>query len=511
MELDTKIQIKLTQINNLFKYKKFNETITKCKQLLREIPNNSYLLNLMGLSHQSLGNYIEAKNVFIKCLKYHPGNFSTMNNYAISLKSLHETLEAKKILVKIIEKKPDYINALNNLANIYRESKDYTAAIVLYNKILKLDHKITIVHYNLALSYYGVKKTDLAVKHAKIINEIDPGFTQADRLINSITNYLDDDAEGHLEKIEEKLKNSDLSLNQKIPLLFSLGKAYEDKKNYKKSFENYRHANETKRKLISYNFRQEEEKYNLILNLFRENDIKDSLKKDNYSKKMLFICGMPRSGTTLVEQIVSTHSKVFALEETDFLNQIVIKENLLTNESLLEKINSSKNIVFDSYINLINKFNTNKNILTDKSLFNFQYMGLIKIFFPGSKIIVLKRNFENNFLSIYKNYFHNDNMKWSFDKNEIRKFYNLFNKYISLWKELYPSFFIEVEYEKLVVDNNNEIKRIINFCDLNWEEDCLNYHKKNTSPISTASINQANKPIYKDSLNKYDFYKEFFE
>ena len=207
-----------------------------------------------------------AKNVFIK--GGHLNSKIVQDIFVIIISCDNQNKLSDNFNVKIIEKKPDYINALNNLANIYRESKDYTAAIVLYNKILKLDHKITIVHYNLALSYYGVKKTDLAVKHAKIINEIDPGFTQADRLINSITNYLDDDAEGHLEKIEEKLKNSDLSLNQKIPLLFSLGKAYEDKKNYKKSFENYRHANEIKRKLISYNFRQEEEKYNLILNSY---------------------------------------------------------------------------------------------------------------------------------------------------------------------------------------------------------------------------------------------------
>ena len=86
MELDKKIQIKISQINNLFKSKKFNETISKCKKLLKEIPNNSYLLNIIGLSHQSLGNHLEAKNTFIKCLKYNPGNFSTMNNYAMALK-----------------------------------------------------------------------------------------------------------------------------------------------------------------------------------------------------------------------------------------------------------------------------------------------------------------------------------------------------------------------------------------------------------------------------------------
>jgi len=263
MELDRKIQIKLSQINNLFKYKKFNETITKCKQLLKEIPNNSYLLNLIGLSHQSLGNNLEAKNVFIKCLKYHPNNYSTINNYAMALKALHETLQAKKILENLIQKKPDYINALNNLANIHRESKDYKTAIIFYNKVLKLDPKITIAHYNLALSYYGVKKTDLAIKHAKIINEIDPDFTQADRLINSITNYIDDN-EGHLEKIENKLKNHNLTDNQKIPLLFSLGKGYEDKKNYKKSFENYQLGNEIKRKLVAYNLNVEEEKYEKI-------------------------------------------------------------------------------------------------------------------------------------------------------------------------------------------------------------------------------------------------------
>ena len=510
MELDSKIQIKLSQINNLFKSKKFNQTITKCKQLLKEIPNNSYLLNIIGLSHQSLGNHLNAKSTFVKCLKYHPGNFSTMNNYAMALKSLHETLEAKKILENIIEKKPDYINALNNLANIHRESKNYTAAILLYNKILELDPKLIIVHYNLALSYYGIKKTDLAIEHAKIINKIDPNFTQADRLINSITDYLNDD-NGHLEEVEKKLKKYNLSDDQKIPLFFSLGKGYEDKKDYKKSFENYHQANEIKRKLINYNFQDEEEKYKKISKLFCENKIKESFKNGNYQNKIIFICGMPRSGTTLLEQIVSTHSKVFALEETDFLNQIIISKNLLEKNSLIDEINSSKNEVFDSYKNLVQKFNTKKIILTDKSLFNFQYIGLIKIFFPESKIIVLKRNFENNFLSIYKNYFQSENMRWTFNKDEIKDFYNLFDKYIAFWKDIYPSFFIEVEYEKLVTDSSNEIKKVIKFCDLNWEDDCLNYHKKNTSPISTASINQANKPIYKDSLNKYDFYKKFFE
>ena len=157
------------------------------------------------------------------------------------------------------------------------------------------------------------------------------------------------------------------------------------------------------------------------------------------------------------------------------------------------------------------KYDLNNEFLTDKSLLNFQLIGFIKIFFPGSKVLVLKRNFENNFFSIFKNELLGPQLKWTFDKKEIKEYYKIFIDYINFWKEIFPNYLMEVDYEQLVTNTESVTKDILKYCNLNWEKDCLNYHDKNKSAIDTASANQANRPIYKTSLNKFEVYRKFFD
>jgi hypothetical protein len=158
----------------------------------------------------------------------------------------------------------------------------------------------------------------------------------------------------------------------------------------------------------------------------------------------------------------------------------------------------------------IDKIDSKKLIFTDKSLFNFKLIGFIKMFLPNSKIIVLKRDINNNLLSIYKNDLISKNLAWTYDINQILAYYRLFEDYINFWSKNIKDSFLEINYSDLIINTVNTTKKIIKHCDLEWEDNCLKYHEVNKSAIDTASANQANKPIYNSSLNKFENYKKFF-
>ena len=228
---------------------------------------------------------------------------------------------------------------------------------------------------------------------------------------------------------------------------------------------------------------------------------------------MIFILGMPRSGTSLVEQIITTHSNVFGAGELSQLSKI-INESLMDNGALsYEKINKLiENESFAiqlrmDYYNYLKRFNASETFITDKAPLNFRWIGIIKILFPSSKIIHCSRNPKDNCLSLYKNFFEGG-LNFSYDQKELGTYYNIYLSLISFWKKQFPDYIYDAKYEEIIGNPNNEIKNIINFCDLNWEEDCLQFHK-NKTPIKTLSTVQARKPIYKSSINSFEKFEPF--
>ena len=125
----------------------------------------------------------------------------------------------------------------------------------------------------------------------------------------------------------------------------------------------------------------------------------------------------------------------------------------------------------------------------------------MKIFFPNCKIIHCSRDPKDNCLSLFKNNFASNSMDWSYNQNDIGKYYKLYLKLIGFWKQKLPSFIYEAKYENIVKNSEEEIKNLIKFCNLEWDPDCLNFHKKKKTPIQTVSVAQARKPIYKTSVN----------
>ena len=161
----------------------------------------------------------------------------------------------------------------------------------------------------------------------------------------------------------------------------------------------------------------------------------------------------------------------------------------------------------DNYFSKMSFIKTSKNIILDKSPLNFQWLGFIKILFPNSKIIHCSRNLKDTALSIYKNAFNINSIVWSNDQDDLAKYIEIYLDLMKFWQEKLPNFIYDINYEKLTENKEDEIKKLLKFCDLNWEEDCLNFNKKGP-PIKTVSITQARKPIYKTSVNLYEKYKD---
>ena len=309
----------------------------------------------------------------------------------------------------------------------------------------------------------------------------------------------------------QKLKKKNLTIHNLYNLHFALGNVYEKIGNTSLSIEHIIQANEIKRKSLKHDIEDEIKLFKKIKNAFKSLNFNSlQLNEDQNHKNIIFILGMPRSGTTLVEQIISSHSKVFGAGEL-FILANIIKDNFFDLENN-KKFNpdSIKNTEFrkwqKQYNDSLKTFNSNDKYLTDKNPLNFLWIGFIKIIFPNAKIIHCHRDPEENCLSIYKNLFPGSDLGWTYNQNELGTYYNLYKDIMTFWHDLLPNYIFDIKYEELINDQSKQSKALIKACGLDWEENCLNFHQ-NKRPIKTLSVSQARQKIYKTSLNLSKNYK----
>ena len=491
---------------NLFNSGEYNILISKTKKLIKKIPEYLILYNILGSAYQQIGDLKLAKETFVEGYKMDPNNIAIMNNLANVYKNIGEVDLSENLFKKIIEKKPDYVNAYVNFGNLKRDNNDFDFAIDLYSKALKINSQIPTALYSLALAYQGLGKFDLAIDYAKKTLEIEPKFTQADMLISQSMKYQTGDL--HYEQMNSKKNNLILNDEQKTNLFFALAKAEEDMGLIEKSFKHLDIANSTRRKSLDFDINNEANFFNQLKNIFTKVNFGKNFINNIEEKKIIFILGMPRSGTSLTEQVITSHSGVFGAGELPQLSRIV-KTKLMINEDLSEEniINLVNNEDFANqlradYYNYLKRFNTSKPFITDKAPLNFRWIGFIKILFPNSKIIHCSRDPKDNCLSIFKNFFEGG-MDFSHNQKELGTYYNLYLDLMNFWNKKFPNAIYDAEYEKIIEDPENEIKNMIKFCNLDWEEDCLQFYN-NKTPIKTLSTAQARKPIYKSSKNSFE-------
>ena len=487
-----------------FEAELYDEVVSEAKLILKKREHYA-LYNIICLSHQNQGKYKDAIEIMQKGLNHNSKNVYFLNNLGVSYYKLFDYNKANYYFIRGLSIEPNYISILNNLGNLNKDLNKTEEAIKYYKKCISLDYTLDQPFFNIALCYESLGNFKEAKKYLETIIKRNSNFTEADRILANITK--NEKGNIHFLNIKEKLLNKNLNDNQKKHLYFALGKYFEDLNSYKEAFENYKKGNDLSKKISKYNIKSEYEHFKTIKNFPIE-----KFKSNQFSnqKKIIFIVGMPRSGTSLVEQIITSHKDVYGGGELNFIEKIV-------NEKFL-KISSIENfddyecldILLDSkkdYDEKIKLLFEKENFFTDKAPLNFKYIGFIKKIFPNSKIINCIRDPIDVSWSNYKNFF-SSGLGFSNDLSDIGKFYNLYLDYIKLWKKNYSKSIFDVNYSELINNPTDTIRNLILFCEIEWNDCFLNHHQ-NLRSIKTASSSQARKPIYKTALkasNKFDEY-----
>jgi len=512
MELNKKVD----QILKELKSGKFNKVIADGEKLLKKYQDKGYLFNICGLAHQRLNNIETSISYFKKAISLEPQNLGHKNNLANSFIYLNQHEEAENIFKEILKTKPENVPALVNYARLKNILLDFKSSISLYQKALKFVKNDLGIWLNLGSVYQSLGEFKKANDIFEKILKIKFSFVPAHVSISKINDYSKHNS--NLSQMLDLNKIDSLNKKDKSDLEFAIGKAYDDQKDYELSIKYFESANKKRKKLVDYNFKSDEKLFKSIKNYFQNLDL-NNIKRNKNSKKIIFIVGLPRSGTTLLEQILSAHQQVFGAGELDFLRQIINQYFVQDDQLLTQKINelqlSNNNRINDKYFNYLENLNNNSIVTIDKGPQNFIWIGFIKLFFQNAKVIHSKRNSRDTFLSNYKNNFASKDMDWTYEPSEIIKYFNFYYDHMSFWKKMCGDFIYDVDYENIVNNSEVEIKKLLNFCELDWDENCLKHHQSNETIIKTVSAYQARKPIYKTSIDSNKHYlkslKKYFK
>ena len=501
-------------VKSLLKSNKAGDFFVLDKELevqLKEFPKSSFLHNLKGSSLSSQNRLEEGLKSFNLALESAQKPEVILNNIGVNEIKLNRLEDAVQTFYQAININSAYAEAHFNLAQTLRKLKRTEEAISSYEKAIQArpEYAKAFLYKALALKNVGnFKEATIACKQALSIRS---GYGIAHRILTSMSTYSDKN-ELHMKEMESEYQKELIESEDRIQLAFGLGKAYEDLKEYKKAFSRLEEGNRLYRSSISYSTESRTKLFFLIKENFNKEFFDSYTSLSSQGNKMIFVIGMPRSGTSLVEQILSSHSLVYGAGELRYL-----KEALDDSLFAIDGIGFPKNIrihepnSFDilglNYLKLIGDLGKDEGrFVVDKMPYNFMHVGIIHRSLPNAKIILCEREPLDNCFSIYKQKFGIGN-EFAYSLKEIGEYFNLYKDLISHWESVLPKKMFRVSYEDLIANQEKVSRKMIDFCQLDWEKECLNFHS-NKREVNTASAVQVRKPIYKTSVNLWEKYKD---
>ena len=522
-----------TKILNLYKEKNYKDVIISGLKLLKKNPKNYQLIYSIGLSYVNLQNYTEAEkyfdkllnvqkkpeilyiqanickqlkkydsaiNYFEEAIRLNPNFSEAYNNLGNTKKRVGKIDEAISCFEKAIQLKENNIQAYLNLANIYKENKYFKELIKIYEKILSFNQNDIKTLYNLGSAYLFLGKISEGKYYFEKIIEINKNHIPSYRNYISVTKIEKTD---EIFKQLEILNEEDFSDDDKVLFYDALSKGYFDQDNDQLAFKYLEKSNSLKKKNSKFSFEKTEIQFNNIKTFFKNIDNININFKDTLKSKPIFIIGMPRSGTTLIEQIISSHSQVYGAGELDFLPKIIDKLGIKKPQNLESFFTQIRNLYYDQIMKI-----SNNHYIIDKLPVNYRWVGFIINALPEAKIIHIERNPMAVCWSNYKTSFVDSGMDFNLSQQDIAKYYSLYLNLMNFWKSKYTSNILNVNYEDFVNDFVSNSKEILKFLDLKWEDKIKNYNK-NIRPVTTASFQQVREGIKKNTSMAWKKYSNY--
>ena len=442
-------------------------------------------------------------------LKKYNKSVELQNILGFALSSQRKLIDATKIFEKIIKTQPDFYFAYNNMGNVLKDLCKLDEAKIYYQKCIKINPNYIEAYIGLGKIFLDLNKLDKSAAVFKQALKLKPENGELHRRLSQVIKY--EQTSSHVKDMEKIIFNNKATHNQQMHLSFALGKAYEDMKSYDKAFSHWKKGNLLKRKQIKYSTKYQTRRVKVIKENFT-NDLFEKFKNyGNQDKTLIFIVGMPRSGTTLVQQILSSHPEVFGVGESNQfsnkINHFFFKENGSLKENLYDCDATNFYKIGQDYIKSMRQLSPNSRYILVKDLLNFTWLGFIKLIFPNAKIVHCVRNSLDNCVSLFKNYFVGG-VDFSYNLVELGEYYNLYKDVMMFWGNILPNYYVNIFYEELINNQKQQIKKLLNACNLEWDENCMQFYKnKHFMSTGSNSIN-IHQPIYKTSIQSWKRYEK---
>ncbi len=514
---------------------RFEEAATEAKYAIAFDPNHEGAHTNLAASLKELGKLEEAEQAARKALQLNADSVEARIDLADILFAADRLDEAETLFTETMELVPDSPRLYIKLSAVLERTNKIDAAVEVIEKAVALNPEMPEVYHRQAMIYMMANRIEDSLKALDKALELHPNFPGAlgaksdvlqthgdlegSRKAAKAGLALDDSSpflyftlskvhkftneDPHFIRLKEVAENASfLGITQKTALNFALHKAYEDVKDYEKAFEHLKIANDLKGSTAPFDYEAQKLHTQELKDRYTKDFIQSFKGKGSPTDSPIFIVGMPRSGTTLTEQIISSHPDIFGAGELHFLADVEDQLGILSAENCKE--------LGERYVELTHAIDDESKTakkITDKMPGNYLRVGQIVATLPNAKIIHCKRNPVDTCLSCYKQLFARGH-HWAYTQEGMAENYALYMDMMAHWNNVLPAGkILEINYEDTVNDFENQARRLLDFVDMDWDDACLTPHKTKRS-VMTASKGQVRKPIYKTSVDAWKRYEE---
>jgi tetratricopeptide (TPR) repeat protein len=467
--------------------------------------------NNLGTILLDLGSLDSAVDHFEWAIAFKPDYAEAYNNLGVVERQQEKFDQAIKSFEKAISIQPNYTQAHNNLGNTSHKLGRLEAAIISYEKAIAINPDYAEVHNNLGIVYQQLGQINNSINHYEKALAINPDYAEVYYNLSYLNKYPFNDLQ--ITKMKSILSDSKLSHSSRSNLCFALAVVNENLDNQDELFKYLHEANRLRKQELNYSLDHSKALFPSVKEMFSSaySDIEKSLSSEPSNFKPIFIVGMPRSGSTLVEQIMSSHHAVHGAGELPNLPTIIqpIARDY-ANQGMNKLPEKSFLSIREQYLDALSNLNVPESVITDKLPLNFLCIGYILTAFPEAKIVHMKRDARAICWSIYKTNFGSTSIGYSYNIDDLTGFYGLYTDLMDFWHQLFPGKIYDICYEDLTTNQEEETRKLLQYCELDWDENCLNFHQ-NKRAVKTASSIQVRKKMYQGSSEAWKKYEAYLK
>jgi tetratricopeptide (TPR) repeat protein len=507
------LPIELLSVNSMLHEGKLYKAEQLCRNYLQKMPHHVEAMRLLASIGVKMHVLDDAEFLLESCVEFYPNNTVVRFDYADVLYKRQKFAESLEQAEKLHNEDPTNLAFSMIMANCHVGAGNIEAALSIYNNVLQQTPDNPNVLLMLAHALKAVDKVDEAIAAYQKAYKSKPDFGDAFWSLANLKTYRFSDAEINI--MQHRQTDEKTALVDRFHFCFALGKAFEDKKDYAVSMEYYQLGNSLKKQQSRYKSEHIDEEFQTQTDTCTSSLFALKKGSGNTAADPIFIVGLPRAGSTLLEQILSSHSQVDGTMELPNIASIVNKLN--GRQRVDEEHRYPGNLhelspellakIGEEYINSTQIYRQNAPYFIDKMPNNFRHIGLIHLILPNAKIIDARRHPMACCFSGFKQLFA-EGQEFTYGQEEIGRYYKGYTKLMAHWEEVLPGRVLRVQYEDVVDDLDTQVKRILDYCGLPFEDACLEFHKT-VRAVKTPSSEQVRQPIYKTGLEQWKNFEPY--